>query len=129
MHQNVVQKILTHSSVTLCVDVKFSCYSSCFLYPAYMLVLIQHEELVLCGEKSCSRVMFNSSSLSSHLCMRKVVCLFCFVLMRSTELGPFRRSWSLWKALKEEGCSGLVSWCLDLWCRSSRILNEFFAEN
>jgi hypothetical protein len=52
------------------------------------------------------------------------VCLFCFVLfvlMRSTEPGCFRLcSWSLWKALEEEeGCIGLVSWHLDLWCRSS----------
>jgi hypothetical protein len=32
-----------------------------------------------------------------------------FVLMRSTELGCLRsRSWSLWKALDEEGCMGLV---------------------
>jgi len=54
--------------------------------------------------------------------------LFCFVLfyfvlfvlMGSMKLGCFRlRSWSLWKALEEEGCIGLVSWCLDLWCRSS----------
>ncbi len=37
-----------------------------------------------------------------------------FVLMRSTQLGCFRsRSWSLWKALKEEGCISLVSWRLD----------------
>jgi len=52
---------------------------------------------------------------------RKFVCLFCFVLMRSTELGCFKRcSWYLWKALEEEeeGCIDLVSWCLDLQCRS-----------
>jgi hypothetical protein len=59
----------------------------------------------------------------------KVVCLFCFVLMRSTESGCFRsRSWSLWKALEEEGCIGLVSWHLDLRCRRSWILNDFFTE-
>jgi len=53
----------------------------------------------------------------------KVVCLFCFVLMRSTKSGCFRsHSWSLWKALEEEGCIGL---CLDLWCKSSWILNDF----
>ncbi len=43
---------------------------------------------------------------------RKVVCLFCFVLMRSTKPGCFRSSsWSLWKALAldEEGCISLVS--------------------
>ncbi len=27
------------------------------------------------------------------------------------------------------GCIGLVSWCLDLQCKSSWILNDFFAEN
>ncbi len=55
-------------------------------------------------------------------------CLF--VLMRSTEPRNFRlRSWSLWKALEEEGCIGLVSWHLDLRCRSSWILNDFFTEN
>jgi hypothetical protein len=27
-------------------------------------------------------------------------------------------SWYFWKALDEEGCIGLVSWCLDLWCKS-----------
>jgi hypothetical protein len=60
----------------------------------------------------------------------KVVCLFCFVLMRSTELGCFRSaSWCLWKALYEEGCMGLVPWRLDLQCKSSWILNDFFTEN
>ncbi len=55
---------------------------------------------------------------------------FCFVLMRSIELGCFRsRSSSLWKALEEEGCIGLVSWRLDLRCKSPWILNDFFNEN
>ncbi len=61
---------------------------------------------------------------------RKVVCFVLFVLMRSTKLGCFRsHSWSLWKALEEEGCMGLVSWRLDLRCKSSWILNDFFNEN
>ncbi len=35
--------------------------------------------------------------------------LFCFVVMRSIELGCFRPcSLCLWKALDEEGCMGLV---------------------
>ncbi len=44
------------------------------------------------------------------------VCLFVlFVLMRSTKGGCSRScSWSLWKALEEEGCMGLVSWRLEL---------------
>jgi hypothetical protein len=53
--------------------------------------------------------------------------LFYFVLMKSIKLGCFKScSWSLWKALEEEGCIGLVSWRLDLWCKSSWIMNDFF---
>jgi hypothetical protein len=49
------------------------------------------------------------------------VCFVLFVLMRDPLKGDVSdcRSWSLWKAIKEEGCMGLVSWRLDLWCRSS----------
>jgi hypothetical protein len=67
-----------------------------------------------------------------HLSMKQG-SLFCFVLfvpMRYTEMGCFRsRSWSLWKALEEEGCISLVSCRLDLGCKSSWILNDFFTEN
>jgi hypothetical protein len=57
-------------------------------------------------------------------------CFVLFVLMRSTEPGCFRsRSWSLWKALEEEGCMGLVPWGLDLRCKSSWMLNVFFNWN
>jgi hypothetical protein len=36
--------------------------------------------------------------------------LFCFVVVRSTELGCFRLcSWCLWKALGEDGLHGLGS--------------------
>jgi hypothetical protein len=46
---------------------------------------------------------------------RNVLCLFCSVLMRSTQPWCFRLCCcSLWKALKEKGCISLVSWCLDL---------------
>jgi hypothetical protein len=39
----------------------------------------------------------------------KECSLFCFVAMRSTELGCFRScSWCLWKALEKEGCMALV---------------------
>jgi len=55
--------------------------------------------------------------------------LFCFVVMRSTVLGCFRScSWCLWKALNKEGCMGVVPWCLDLQCKSSWILNDFFTK-
>jgi hypothetical protein len=64
---------------------------------------------------------------------RKVVCfvLYCIVVMRSTKPGCFRSCfWCLWKALdKEEGCMGLVPRCLDLRCKSSWILNDFFTKN
>ncbi len=57
---------------------------------------------------------------------RKVVC---FVVMRSTEPGCFRLcSWCLWKALNKEGCMGFVLWHLDLLCKSSWILNDFFTK-
>jgi hypothetical protein len=56
--------------------------------------------------------------------------LICFVVMGSTELRCFRScSWCLWKALDKEGCMGLASWCLDLQCKSSWILNYFFTKN
>jgi hypothetical protein len=64
-----------------------------------------------------------------HLSMKEG-SLFCFVVMRSTELGCFRScSWCLWKALDEERCIGLVPCPLDLRCKSSWILNDFFTEN
>jgi len=66
-------------------------------------------------------------TLVSNLCMKEG-SLFCFVVMRSIEMLQIS-SWCLWKALNEEGCMGLVPWCLDLWCKSSWILNDFFIEN
>ncbi len=62
----------------------------------------------------------------------KVVCfvLFWSLVMKSTKLRCFRLcSWCLWKAFNKEGCMGLVPWHLDLWCKSSWILNDFFIEN
>jgi len=44
--------------------------------------------------------------------------------------GVWTCSWSLWKALlRRKGALALVSWCLDLRCKSSWILNDFFTEN
>jgi hypothetical protein len=63
---------------------------------------------------------------------RKVVCFVLFGLYLwdpRNQNKPFLHSWSLWKAVDEEGCMGLVSWHLDLQCRSSWILNDFFTEN
>jgi hypothetical protein len=64
---------------------------------------------------------------ASHLCMKEG-SFFCFVNMRSTELGCFRLcSWCLWKALDEEACMGLVPWHLDL--ERKKFLNiDFFSE-
>jgi hypothetical protein len=36
---------------------------------------------------------------------------------------------SLESSWEGRGCIGLVSWHLDLWCKSSWILNDFFTEN
>ncbi len=78
---------------------------------------------------------FSSQTISllslthQHLSVKEgsLFCFVLFVFMRSTKLGCFRlHSWSLWKALEEEGCIGLVSWRLDYGCRSSWILNDFF---
>jgi len=45
---------------------------------------------------------------------RKVVCLFCFAVMRSTKPEYFRScSWCLQKAFNDEGCMGSVPWQLD----------------
>jgi hypothetical protein len=60
---------------------------------------------------------------------RKVVCFVLFCSYEITEPVCFRScSWCLWKALEEEGCMGLVPWRLDLWCKNSWILNDFFTE-
>jgi hypothetical protein len=51
----------------------------------------------------------------------KVVSLFGFVLMRSTEPGCFRScSWSLWKALDEARCMGF--WFHDVWTCGAKVL-------
>jgi hypothetical protein len=67
----------------------------------------------------------------TSLCMKEgsLFVSIWFVIMRSTKPRCFRsRSWYLWKALDEEGCIGFVLWRLDLQCKSSWILNDFFAE-
>ncbi len=73
--------------------------------------------------------VFNSN-LMNHLSVKQEGSLFCFVGTRSTKLGCFRScSWCLCKALDDEGCMGLVPWCLDLRWKSSWTLNDFFTEN
>ncbi len=60
------------------------------------------------------------------------VVLFCFVPMRSNELGCFRLcSWSLWKALEEEeeGCIGFGSMLFGLAVQKFLNIEFFFTEN
>jgi hypothetical protein len=108
-----------HLYVFFCFSyVYYSYYTSCPLIKVW-----QTSKLNFCDE------IYENSELQKYLSMKEG-SLFCFVLMRSTEPGCFRScSWSLWKALDEEGCMGLVRWHLDLWCKSSWILNDFFTEN
>ncbi len=48
--------------------------------------------------------------------MKKGSLFVLFELMRSTQQGCFKsHSWSLWKALKEKGFMGLVSWLKRAW--------------
>ncbi len=84
--------------------------------------------LIILHEKS----LFSKTHWKGWYLSMKEGSLFCFVAMRSTELGSFRScswSWCLWKALKDKGCMGLVPWRLNLWHKSSWILNDFFTEN
>ncbi len=78
----------------------------------------------------CNGYIENWKGKKNHDLSMKEGSLFCFVIMRSTERWCFRScSWCLWKALDEEGCMGLILWCLDLRCKSSWILNDFFIGN
>jgi hypothetical protein len=71
---------------------------------------------ILCFPSGKKRQLYRNSGISKPcltLCLQSIyegrlfVCFVLFVLMRSSEQGCFRsRSWSLWKALKEEGCIG-----------------------
>jgi hypothetical protein len=66
---------------------------------------------------------FNINGVGHNHLSMKLVCfaLFCFVAMRSAELGCFRwRSWYLRKALDVDRCMGVFPLCLlDLRCKSS----------
>jgi hypothetical protein len=55
-----------------------------------------------------------------YLLMAKPLVLFClYKFIRSTELGCLRScSWSLWKALEEEGCMGLAH---AVWTRGAKV--------
>ncbi len=69
---------------------------------------------VICKQSICNYIC-NFLSHTSMLCRIYLTChQSCFRFC----------SWSLWKALNEEGCMGLVPWRLDLRCKSSWILND-----
>jgi hypothetical protein len=61
---------------------------------------------------------------------RKVVCfvLFCSYEIHQTGMLQIVFLVSL-ESPRRGGCVGLVPWCLDLLCKSSWILNDFFTEN
>jgi hypothetical protein len=61
-------------------------------------------------KEGCLFVLFFGFPSTSIYEGRLFVCFVLFVLMRSIQPGCFRLGpWSLWKALDEEGCIGLVS--------------------
>ncbi len=94
-----------------------------FLLLATIIYIFQENHFVSLGVWGFKALMY---------LWRKVVCLFYFFHAYETHWtgmlpGCFRLcSWSLWNALKEEGCISLVPWWLDLQCKSSWILNDFF---
>ncbi len=54
-------------------------------------------------------VLFCASPVHLSIYEGKLFVLFCFVVMRSTELESFRLcSWCLSKAFNKEGCMGLL---------------------
>jgi hypothetical protein len=99
-----------------------------YIYPIHTKILKSNMAMYLFNYLSWDwkRVI---SMIQNYLSMKEGSLFVLFVLMRSIEPGYFKlHSWSLWKTLEEEGCIGLVSWCLDLQCRSSWILNDFFTK-
>jgi hypothetical protein len=83
-----------------------------------IILLFWCEWIGMFSRHGCMRTKFHywNKGWSEYINLwRKVVCLFCFVPMRSIKVGCFRsHAWSLWKALDKEGCMGLVLWHLDL---------------
>jgi hypothetical protein len=55
--------------------------------------------------------------------------LFCTYRIHRTGMLQIMFLVSLESSLEEKGCIGLVSWCLDMLCKSFWILNDFFSEN
>ncbi len=85
-----------------------------------------HQYLIFYEKKLLWKKMF---SIFVHLKEGYLFVLLCFYRWDPLNRGWFRSHfWFLWKTLEEEGCIGLVSWRLDLRCKSSWILNYFFIE-
>ncbi len=96
-------------------------FSKCVEFYLF-IILLNKVPILLIGQKNSVKIY--SKKIIMLLCFNlsmKEGCLFVlFVLTRSTPLGCFRScSCCLWKALDEEECMGLVSWHLDLLCKSS----------
>ncbi len=90
---------------------------------------------VLISSRTCHHLMsdpFGFLIINVILKMRKNHDNFFYnnMMIYPWRKGCFKScSWCLWKALDKEGCMGLVPWHLDLQCKSSWILNDFFTEN
>jgi len=70
-------------------------------------------------EMNFFRVSDIQLSSEQVLSMKEVGSLFCFVIMKSIELGCFRLySWCLWKALDKEGA---WAWFHDIWTRGAKV--------
>jgi hypothetical protein len=110
----------------------------CASGPNKKMVLENEISLVMSlhlGQLHTIYLYFSAWALHYHPSMKEgslfcfVLLCFCFVVTRCTELVCFRScSWCLWKALDDKGCMGLVPWRLDLQCKSSWVLNDFFTE-
>ncbi len=117
------QEIVTKCSFLFCWGPKFGAVPSTPHHPKKK-VWMEPKSFAFCSFiLCCSCPTWSISNLS----MKEGSF---FGVMRSTKPGCFRLcSWCLWKALTEEECMGLVLCCLDLRCKSSWILNDFFTEN
>jgi hypothetical protein len=69
-------------------------------------------------------------AISSNLSMKEgsFFVLFCTIETHRTGMLQIMFLVSM-ESSQGEGCMGLVSWHLDLLCRSSPLLNDFFTEN
>jgi hypothetical protein len=98
-----------------------------FLLVSFLWIWVEFRLLII-------SIQHESQLWHHHLSMKKEGSLFCFVLFCS-----YKIHWTgmlqivflvlLESSQRREGCMGLVPWHLDLQCKSSWILNDFFNEN